>query len=137
MYYVTIFCCPCFHTRIDFSYNYLLWLNKNLSCYFLRAPCVGLSGGESLGASCLSDRLGTFLRLVESFLSGRGDMLVDSTFWDTSELLNQTPFAESDTARKRMICSCYTFRTFFNFIKRCILDMAIPPPALIIRCYYP
>lgn len=48
--------------------------------YFLLTTCGGLSGGDSSEISCLSDLLGTPFRLVESFFSGRGEILVDSTF---------------------------------------------------------
>lgn len=63
-----------------------------------RAFCVGLSGGVSFCTSCRSERLGTLFRLVDSFFKGLGEMLEDSTFWDTSELLNQTPFEDESDA---------------------------------------
>ena len=71
-----------------------------LRIYFDFVFCVGLSGGvvvlelvAEVADSGLIVRRGTFFKLVCSFLSGRGDMLVDSTFCAaTSEVcVNQTP----------------------------------------------
>lgn len=56
---------------------------------FLLGGCGGLTGGVSPEKSAPNVLLGIPFKLEDNFLSGRGDMLVDSTF-EASEL-NQTP----------------------------------------------
>lgn len=76
------------------------FLNKKRNYFFL-TTCGGLSGGDSREMSCRSVLFGTPFKLVESFFKGRGLMLVDSTLWETSELLNQTPLEDESEAAKQ------------------------------------